>query len=112
MKTPTSSDPFHAIADPTRRAILDLLAEGDLAVKQLQPHFPISQPALSQHLGVLREAGLVSERRAGRLRIYRLNTRPLAEVRSWLARYERFWDERLDRLGRLLDGAQREERPA
>ena len=95
-------DVFRAVADPTRRAVLDLLAEGELAVKDLQPAFPISQPALSQHLRVLREAGLVSERRAGRLRIYRLEAEPLADVRAWL---ERFWDERFDRLGRVLDGA-------
>jgi DNA-binding transcriptional ArsR family regulator len=95
-------DVFRAVADPTRRAVLDLLAEGELAVKDLQPAFPISQPALSQHLRVLREAGLVSERRAGRLRIYRLEAEPLAGVRTWL---ERFWDERFDRLGRVLDGA-------
>jgi DNA-binding transcriptional ArsR family regulator len=96
-------DVFRAVADPTRRAVLDLLAEGERAVKDLQPAFPISQPALSQHLRVLREAGLVSERRAGRLRIYRLEAEPLADVRAWL---ERFWDERFDRLGRVLEGAE------
>ena len=98
-----SADVFRAIADPTRRAILELLTDGDLAVKELQPHFGMSQPALSQHLRVLRDAGLVSERQAGRLRIYRLMPQPLVEIRQWLARYERFWDERFDRLGRLLD---------
>ena len=91
-----SADVFRAIADPTRRAILDLLTDGDLAVKELQPHFAMSQPALSQHLRVLRDAGLVSERQAGRLRIYRLMPQPLVEIRQWLARYERFWDERFD----------------
>jgi DNA-binding transcriptional ArsR family regulator len=95
-------DVFRAVADPTRRAVLDLLAEGELAVKDIQPAFQITQPALSQHLRVLREAGLVSERRAGRLRIYRLEAEPLADVRAWLGR---FWDERLDRLGRVVDGA-------
>jgi DNA-binding transcriptional ArsR family regulator len=80
-------DVFRAVADPTRRAVLDLLAEGELAVKDLQPAFSISQPALSQHLRVLREAGLVSERRAGRLRIYRLEAGPLADLRGWLERY-------------------------
>jgi DNA-binding transcriptional ArsR family regulator len=103
------SDVFRAVADPTRRTILDLLTEGELAVKELQPAFRISQPALSQHLRVLREAGLVSERRAGRLRIYRLEAGPLADLRGWLGRYERFWDERFDRLGRVLDGAERAE---
>ena len=102
-------DVFRAVADPTRRAVLDLLAEGDLAVKDLQPAFPISQPALSQHLRVLREAGLVSERRAGRLRIYRLEAEPLAGLRGWLERYERFWDERFARLGDVLDGAAAED---
>ena len=105
-------DVFRAVADPTRRAILDLLAEGELAVKDLQPAFRISQPGLSQHLRVLREAGLVSERRAGRLRIYRLEAEPLAGLRGWLERYERFWDERFDRLGRALDGAEAEETAA
>lgn len=112
MEHAAATDPFHAVADPTRRAILDLLAEGDLAVKEMQPHFSISQPALSQHLRVLRDAGLVRERRLGRLRIYRLDTAPLVEIRAWLARYEQFWDARFQHLGRLLDGAGRGERPA
>jgi DNA-binding transcriptional ArsR family regulator len=102
-------DVFRAVADPTRRAILDLLADGELAVKDLQPAFRISQPGLSQHLRVLREAGLVSERRAGRLRIYRLEAEPLAGLRGWLARYERFWDERFARLGDVLEGAAAED---
>ena len=102
-------DVFRAVADPTRRAVLDLLTEGELAVKDLQPAFPISQPALSQHLRVLREAGLVSERRAGRLRIYRLEAEPLAGLRGWLERYERFWDERFARLADVLDGAAAED---
>lgn len=101
-----TADVFRAIADPTRRAILDLLADGELAVKELQPHFAMSQPALSQHLRVLRDAELVSERQVGRLRIYRLTPQPLTDIRLWLARYERFWDERFDRLGRLLNDRQ------
>src|SRR5919199_1337530 len=102
-------DVFRAVADPTRRAILDLLADGELAVKDLQPAFRISQPGLSQHLRVLREAGLVSERRSGRLRIYRLEAEPLSGLRGWLERYERFWDERFVRLRDVLDGAAAED---
>jgi DNA-binding transcriptional ArsR family regulator len=94
---------FYAIADPTRRAILDLLLEGERPVKALLERVRTSQSALSQHLGVLRRAGLVGVRREGRLRVYSLRHEPLAEVVDWVAHYERFWEDRLDRLGAYLD---------
>jgi DNA-binding transcriptional ArsR family regulator len=84
---PPSAEVFRAVADPTRRAILDLLLESDRSVSELAVPFKMSQPAISQHLKVLREAGLVADKRAGRQRIYRLDRHPLADVYSWAARY-------------------------
>lgn len=96
---------LQALADPTRRRILDLLAQGEMAAGEIAGHFPsISRPAVSQHLAVLREAGLVRERREGRRRIYRLEPEPLREIwEGWLSRYQRFWDDRLADLKRLVE---------
>ncbi|MBJ7332842.1 MAG: winged helix-turn-helix transcriptional regulator [Solirubrobacteraceae bacterium] len=88
-------DPFHAIADPTRRAILDQLRDGELSAGDLGAHVRISQPSLSQHLKVLREAGLVAARRDGRHRLYRLEPTTLRIVREWIREYEGYWDDRL-----------------
>lgn len=94
---------FRAVADPTRRAILDLLAAGERAVNDLLKPFKMTQPAISQHLRVLREAGLVTERRDGRRRIYKLEAAPLRAVYDWAAHYERFWTDKLTALGDYLD---------
>ncbi len=94
---------FVAVADPTRRRIMELLSDGDKPVHELTETFDVSRPAISQHLRVLREADLVRERRVGRERYYRLRAAALREVATWIARYERFWDERLTRLGERLD---------
>jgi DNA-binding transcriptional ArsR family regulator len=97
------ADIYKAIADPTRRRILDLLAECERPVGELAAPFRMSQPAISQHLRVLREAGLVRERRVGRERRYRLNPQPLLEVSNWVAQFERFWRDRFTALERYLD---------
>jgi DNA-binding transcriptional ArsR family regulator len=94
---------LRAIADPTRRELLGLLMDGALPVNRLAEPFPMSRPAISQHLRVLREAGLVTERRVGRERWYRLEPAPLRAVSAWVRQYERFWDARLDALGRYLE---------
>jgi DNA-binding transcriptional ArsR family regulator len=95
---------FEAIACETRRRILDALSKGERTVGALvEAAGGVSQPAVSQHLQVLREAGLVSSRRRGRFRHYRVRARPLAQVLAWVRAYERFWTERLDDLGRVLD---------
>ena len=94
---------FRAVSDPSRRAILDLLAEGERAVNELLAHFSFSQPALSKHLKVLREAGLVVKRAVGRQRVYSIEAEGLRSVAEWVAHYERFWTEKLDALGGLLD---------
>jgi len=95
---------FAALANATRREVLRLLRdEGPQPVQALADHFDMRRPSLSEHLKVLREAGLVSEERSGRQRIYRLEAVPLAEVQDWLHPYERFWRDRLKDLGGLLD---------
>jgi DNA-binding transcriptional ArsR family regulator len=98
-----TEDVFSAIAHPLRRRLLDLLAEGEQPVNQLAMPFQVSRPAISQHLRVLLDVGLVSERRSGRERRYRLHPDRLRDVRDWLATYDRFWEERLAALGEHLD---------
>jgi DNA-binding transcriptional ArsR family regulator len=94
---------FRAIADPTRRAVLDLLSERDRKVNDLVARFRMTQPAMSQHLRVLRRAGLVTQRRAGRERIYRIRPAPLKPVADWVTSYERFWKRKLRTLGEFLE---------
>lgn len=96
-------DVFGAIASPVRRALLDTLADGPLAVRDLAAGFSISRPAVSQHLRILKEANLVSPERAGRERRYQLNPAPLQDVQTWVAHYERFWRDRLSRLRSVLE---------
>lgn len=83
--------------------MLDLLSRRDQPVKELASHFEMSQPAVSQHLRLLRGAGLVSERRVGRERRYQVDGARLRVVHEWVARYERFWRARLEALGQALD---------
>lgn len=89
-------DVFRAISDPTRRALLDLLRTRDRSVNELAEPFHMTQPAISQHLRVLRHAGLVRPQQIGRQRVYRLNAKPLRQVRNWAAHYERFWQKKLN----------------
>jgi DNA-binding transcriptional ArsR family regulator len=103
MTTTEHADVFRAIADPTRRQLIALLATGEHPVKELAAPFAMTRPAISQHLAVLLQAGLVSERRVGRERRYCLRPDPLREVRDWVVQFERFWIARLDALGRYLD---------
>jgi DNA-binding transcriptional ArsR family regulator len=93
---------FEALAEPNRRKILDLLREEERTVGELVAHLSLSQPAVSKHLRVLREAGLVSARVDAQRRRYRVRPAPLAEVDAWLAPYRQFWDERLVALERYL----------
>lgn len=97
-----SSDIFRALADPTRRAVFERLADGEMSVGQLKAGFDISQPAISQHLAALRRAGLVDERREGRFAYYRLAPSGLAPLADWIERYRGFWPERIDRLKAVL----------
>jgi DNA-binding transcriptional ArsR family regulator len=99
---------FAALADPTRRRIVELLAEHERDVSELQAHFAISQPAVSRHLRVLRERGLVQVRPDAQRRIYSLDPTPLAELDDWLGRYRSFWAQRLDALETELWRARKE----
>jgi DNA-binding transcriptional ArsR family regulator len=94
---------FAAVAEPHRRRILDRLREGECAVGDLVDLLRISQPGVSKHLRVLREARLVAVRADGKRRVYRLAAEPLSEVDEWLARYRPFWTERLDALEAHLE---------
>src|SRR5215813_4062413 len=97
---------FGALADPTRRAILNRLAEGEATVAELAAPFSMSQPAISRHLKVLEHAGLISRSRRATARLSHLEAEPLREVTTWLARYQRFWDESHERLDDLLAALQ------
>lgn len=96
-------DIFTALADPTRRQIIEQLAAGDIAFGDLADKFEMSRPAVSQHLKVLRDAGIVAARADAQRRIYRLNGDSLGEVESWLGKVRDYWIPRLDKLGQLLD---------
>jgi DNA-binding transcriptional ArsR family regulator len=99
-------DVFHAVADVTRRAILDRLRQGAQPVHEIARAFPVSRPAISKHLRVLHEAQLVTERRQGRQRLYYLNPEPLRDVDKWLETYRNFWSVNLANLKRHLERKQ------
>ena len=94
---------FQALADPSRRAIFESLTRGEAAVKDLTARFDISQPAVSQHLAHLRDAGLVNARRDGRHVYYRVEPRGMKPLVDWITHYRAFWTERVGRLERLLE---------
>jgi DNA-binding transcriptional ArsR family regulator len=106
LSEPTLSDQlnatFAALADPTRRAILARLANGDASVMELAEPFDMSQPAVSKHLKVLERAGLISRGRDAQRRPCKLEPKPLANVTGWLEEYRRFWEERYEQLDALL----------
>ncbi len=88
-------DIFQAIADPTRRELLSLLADNEMPVTVISSHFSMSRTAVSKHLHILADAGLVSERKIGRETRYKLQPEPLLELKEWLSYYERFWDKKI-----------------
>jgi DNA-binding transcriptional ArsR family regulator len=98
--------PFEALAEPNRRRILDVLRDGERPAGDLVEALAISQPGVSKHLKLLREAGLVSVRADGQRRLYRLEPRGLADLDAWLVPYRRFWADRLSRLDQHLEREQ------
>ena len=96
--TPAPPRVYDAIAHPTRRRILHLLDAEEMSVNDLAGRFPVTRPAISQHLGALRQAGLVEHRKVGRVRYYRARTEPLREIVDWLSHFDAFWDEKLAAL--------------
>jgi DNA-binding transcriptional ArsR family regulator len=101
---------FAALADPTRRAILARLADGEATVNELAEPFDISLPAISRHLKVLENAGLISRSRSAQWRSSRLEAAPLREATAWMERYRRYWDDNLDRLDAHLKRIQEDDR--
>ena len=107
---------FAALADPTRRAIVQRLAAGSATVKELAKPFHVSLPAISKHLRILEQAGFLLRKKEGRVHHCRLNTVPLQQVQDWFAFHQQFWEQRLDALGNYLsqlpDSSQEKERPS
>ena len=110
--TYTAEAAFGALADPTRRAVLDLLLRGSLPVGQIAQRFPVSRPAISKHLRLLRRARLVRARRVGRQRFFELNPEPLKSVDLWLSRYRVFWQSQLSNLKHFVETAHAKEIPS
>jgi DNA-binding transcriptional ArsR family regulator len=110
--TPTTTDAFNAVAEASRRRLLDALGDGEATVGELVDRVGLSQPQVSKHLGVLRAVGLVAARQDGRRRWYRVNGAALKPVHDWVRTFERTWNARLDRLDDLLGELQSQPDPA
>ena len=110
-RSSTTSDVFNAVAEPRRREILDTLIAGEKAVGTLVEHLSMSQPQVSKHLRVLTEVGLVRSRAEGRRRLYSVEPAHLRPMHEWLAKYERAWNARLDRMDDYLQELQRQGGP-
>jgi DNA-binding transcriptional ArsR family regulator len=104
----TTTDAFNAVAEPRRREILDLLADGERPVGDMVGLLGMSQPLVSKHLRVLREVGAVEVREEGRRRLYRLNAQALRPIHDWVSGYERFWSGRFGRLDAVLEDLKRQ----
>jgi DNA-binding transcriptional ArsR family regulator len=109
-RTPTTHDPFNAVAEPKRRRILQVMGREELSVNEIVERLKWPQPMVSKHLGVLKKVGLVTERRDGRQRLYRLNARQLKQIHDWVAPFRRYWSERYDRLDDVLEDMKKKEK--
>lgn len=109
-RTPTTHDPFNAVAEPKRRQVLEVLGVGELSVNEIVKKLGWTQPMVSKHLGVLKQVGLVSERRVGRQRMYRVNAERLRPIYDWVAPFERYWSESFARLDEVLQEMQKKEK--
>jgi DNA-binding transcriptional ArsR family regulator len=107
-RTPTTYDPFNAVAEPKRRQVLEVIENGELSVNEIVKKLGWTQPMVSKHLGVLKQVGLVEERRLGRQRLYRVNAERLKPIFEWVAPFERYWSGRFDRLDQLLEEMKKE----
>lgn len=108
-RAPTTLDPFNAIAEPKRRALIEALVGKELTVTQTGELMGWNQPMVSKHLSVLKKVGLVSERREGRYRVYRVNAAMLKPVKEWVVQFERFWGNSLNYLEDYLNEVQTKE---
>lgn len=109
-RTPTTHDPFNAVAEPKRRQVLEALGVKEMSVNELVGVLGWAQPMVSKHLGVLKQVGLVTERKAGRQRMYRVNAANLRPIYDWVAPFERIWNERFDRLDEILEEMKKKEK--
>lgn len=109
-RRPTTHDPFNAVAEPRRRELLEAMGPRELSVTEIVQRLGWNQPMVSKHLKVLKEVGLVRERRAGRQRLYRVNAGRLKQIHEWLAPFQKYWDERYDRLDEVLEDMKKEQR--
>lgn len=109
-RTPTTFDPFNAVAEPKRRKVLEVIGTQELSVNEIVERLGWNQPMVSKHLGVLKEVGLVSERRVGRRRLYRVNAEQLKPIYDWVAPFERYWSERYNRLDDVLEDLKSKEK--
>lgn len=107
-RTPTTYDPFNAVAEPKRRQVLQALGDRELSVNELVALLGWNQPMVSKHLGVLKRVGLVEERQAGRQRFYRVNAERLKPIHDWVSPFERFWRESFERLDEVLEQMNKE----
>jgi len=107
-RTPTTHDPFNAIAEPKRRQVLETLGTEELSVNEIVQKLGWTQPMVSKHLGVLKQVGLVKERRVGRQRLYRVDAAKLKPIFDWVSPFERFWSDKFDRLDQLLEEMKKE----
>ncbi|GGP11766.1 ArsR/SmtB family transcription factor [Oceanobacillus neutriphilus] len=96
-------DVFQAVADPTRREILHLLSNQNLAISEITSHFSITRTAVVKHLTILSEANLVSGKKSGREKIYHLHPEPLMEIKNWVSYFEQFWNNKLSMLKYLVE---------
>ena len=108
-RKPTTHDPFNAVAEPKRRQVLEVIGANELSVNEIVERLGWKQPMVSKHLGVLKQVGLVSERRAGRQRMYRVNAERLKPIYDWVAPFARYWSESYDRLDEVLQEIQKKE---
>lgn len=109
-RKPTTHDPFNAVAEPKRRQLLELLGAKELSVNEIVEQLGWTQPMVSKHLGILKQVGLVSERRVGRQRLYRINAERLKPIYDWVVPFERYWSESFDRLDEVLQVMQKKEK--
>jgi len=108
-RTPTTHDPFNAVAEPKRRQVLAVLGTEELSVNEIVERLGWNQPSVSKHLGVLKQVGLVIERRVGRQRLYKVDAEQLKPIFDWVTPFEKIWNERFDRLDNVLLEMQKKE---
>lgn len=107
-RTPTTHDPFNAVAEPKRRKVLQVIGEEELSVNEIVKRLGWNQPMVSKHLGVLKQVGLVEERRVGRQRMYRVIAERLKPIFDWVTPFEQMWSERFERLDNVLKTMKKE----